>query len=395
MSDRAPSLLQTLVDEAIHGILGFDESGASVYMNRLAREILEIEADTLTVAEICPEPSNAKSYARSLTIEMIATDGFFPDVMMRKRNGLFILARLRVKKVINERGETQSFLMFQDITIQKKLERDLEAKQEEIKKTLTELLEQNRQLKELDQAKDRFIALTTHELRTPLAAIVATAEVLDLKLYESEEQKEGFIKTIHEQGLHIMALVNDILDFAKIRAGKMEFFVEQIDLVPVVSKLAANFRNFATQGLITLDIQKNVPSLMCYADTLRLKEVINNVVNNAIKYNRAQGRVEIKFEAHGSFARVIVSDTGLGIPGDKLHHVFNEFETVEGVARHHKGTGLGMPISKRLMLAMGGELTLESREGIGTSFYIDLPVDKVLAEEMYRSRLDSWGDQAA
>ncbi len=395
MSDQVSSLFQTLVDEAIHGILGFDESGACVYINRLARETLELETDVLMAADICPEPSNAKAYARSLSTEMIAEDGFFPDVMMKKRNGLFIIASVRIKKVVNERGEKQSFLMFQDITIQKRLARDLEAKQEEIRKTLTELLEQNRQLKELDQAKDRFIALTTHELRTPLAAIVATAEVLELKLYESDDQKEGFIKTIHEQGLHLMALVNDILDFAKIRAGKMEFFVEQIDLVPVVSKLAANFRNFATQGLITLEIQKNVSSLSCYADTLRLKEVINNVVNNAIKYNRAQGRVEIKFEAHANFARVIVSDTGLGIPSDKLHHVFNEFETVEGVARHHKGTGLGMPISKRLMLAMGGELTLESREGIGTSFYIDLPTNKVLAEEMYRLRLDSWGDQAA
>lgn len=94
-------------------------------------------------------------------------------------------------------------------------------------------------------------------------------------------------------------------------------------------------------------------------------------------------------------ARIRCEDTGQGIPSDKIAAVFNEFETVGHVSKHHKGTGLGMPISKRLCQSMGGDLTLESIEGVGTTFFIDVPLEKVLSEDMYNSRQDVWGDLAA
>jgi two-component system cell cycle sensor histidine kinase PleC len=276
------------------------------------------------------------------------------------------------------------------------MQRDLEAKQDEIRNAYAQVIEQNRQLLALDSAKDRFIALTTHELRTPLSAIVATTEVLQLKLYETEEQKEELIETIHEQGMELMELVNDILDFAKIRAGKMEFFVEKLDVVPLVLKLMTAFEQMASKANVTLAIEKPAFDLLTYADSLRLKEVVNNVVNNAIKYNRSGGTVKISFSKLDSgYLRITVSDTGVGISADKIHHVFNEFETIGHVSGHHKGTGLGMPISKRLMEAMGGMLSLESVESEGTSFFIDVPVKKVLGEEFYRTRADALGDLAA
>ncbi|MES2963380.1 MAG: PAS domain-containing sensor histidine kinase [Bdellovibrionota bacterium] len=389
-------ILQIIAEEAIMGIAVFDADGHCFYLNKLAREVLEIPSEgdfDLQLSDIMAE--DRSGIARGFKPEMLANEGLYQDIFMRKKNGHMLLANVGVKHARLDDVGPVSMVMFQDITIQKKLQREVQAKQDEINKAYQDLLEQNRQLKELDRAKDKFIALTTHELRTPLSAIVATAEVLTLKLYETEAQKEEFIQTILDQGLHLMELVNDILDFAKIRAGKMDFYVEQVDLRPLVRRLVSNFDHMASANDVTMKVVVPDQPVMAWTDVLRLKEAVNNVVNNAIKYNRKGGSVTITIGNNGSHARVTVTDTGLGIPADKLKHVFNEFETVGHVSAHHKGTGLGMPISRKLMQNMGGDLTLESVADVGSSFFIDVPAEKVLSEDMYRSRPDSWGDQAA
>jgi signal transduction histidine kinase len=393
---KRSGILQIIAEEAIMGIAVFDSSGKCIYLNKLGREVLEIAAEgdfELVLGDIIAE--DRTGLARGFKLELLQHEGLYQDIFMRKKNGHMLLANVGVKHAILEHVGDVHMVMFQDITIQKKLQREVQAKQDEINKAYQELLEQNKQLRELDLAKDKFIALTTHELRTPLSAIVATAEVLTLKLYESDVQKEEFIQTIHDQGLHLMELVNDILDFAKIRAGKMDFYVEQVDLRPLVKRLVTNFDHMASANEVTMSVVVPDEPVLAWTDVLRLKEVVNNVVNNAIKYNRSGGSVTITVAKGDGSARVTVSDTGHGIPADKIKHVFNEFETVGHVATHHKGTGLGMPISRRLMQNMGGGLTLASVPGEGSSFYIDVPTDKVLSEDMYRSRPDSWGDQAA
>ncbi len=389
-------ILRIIAEEAIMGIAVFDSALECIYLNKLGREVLEVAAEgdvDLKLSDIAAE--DRTGLARGFKQEMLANEGLYQDIFMRKKNGHMLLANVGIKHADLEEVGTVHMVMFQDITIQKKLQREVQAKQDEINKAYQDLIQQNKQLRELDLAKDKFIALTTHELRTPLSAIVATAEVLTLKLYETEEQKEEFIHTIHDQGLHLMELVNDILDFAKIRAGKMDFYVEQIDLHPLVRRLVSNFDHMASQNQVTLTVEAPSQPVLAWTDVLRLKEVVNNVVNNAIKYNRMGGSVTITMETVGGNARVKVTDTGPGIAPDKIKHVFNEFETVGHVASHHKGTGLGMPISRRLMQNMGGDLTLESTPGQGSSFFIDVPAEKVLNEDMYRSRPDSWGDQAA
>lgn len=399
MKDHS-GFFRVIAQEAIMGIMAFEPlSRKCVYINNLGRESLEImdpvdAAIPLRIDDLIVE-NPGHGLARPFNDELLNSEGLTQDVLMRKKNGYLMMANVGVKHVRLDDNTLVTLVMFQDITIQKKLQREVQAKQEEIHKAYTELLEQNKQLKELDHAKDKFIALTTHELRTPLAAIVATAEVLIMKIYESEQQKEDFINTIFEQSLHLMDLVNDILDFAKIRAGKMEYYIEQVDLLPLIQKSTTNFDHMAVKADVKIECECASEQALAYVDMMRIREVINNVVNNAIKYNRPGGKVKISLAAKGNVLRITVADTGQGIPSDKLVHVFNEFETVGNVSRHQKGTGLGMPISKRLMQGMGGDLTLESQEGVGTSFYIDIPVEKVLPEEVYRSRPNHFGDLAA
>lgn len=387
-------LFRGFVDHSVVGMVAFDSGSTSVFANSRAMEILELNDDRGILCEsLFPDAGRSGAY-KLLNRELIAHDGMTSEVMIKKANGHFFLASIGVKHVSLD-NQVFILLTFQDVTIEKKLSRDLQAKQEEIERAYSELLEQNRQLKELDHAKDKFIALTTHELRTPLSAIMATAEVLELKLYESEEQKEEFIKTISEQGRHLMDLVNDVLDFAKIRAGKMDFYVESVELKPLVTKLFNNFTHMAEQANVTMMVDVESGPTHAWVDVLRLKEVVNNCVSNAIKYNRNGGTVTLSLTTYERFARLMVKDTGVGIPADKISSVFNEFETVGHVSKHHKGTGLGMPISKRLMESMGGGLSLKSESGVGSEFYVDIPLDKVLDENMYRSRPDMEADLAA
>ena len=401
-SGVATALFRGLVEHASIGMVVLEEivgEFSIIFANTRALEILELKnIENLEVQTLFPEAERAGQYIK-LSREILGRDGLTPEALMRKSNNHHFLASISVTRLEVE-GRKVSLLSFQDVTIERKLSRDLVAKQTEIERAYSELLEQNSQLKLLDQAKDKFIALTTHELRTPLSAILATADVLELKLYESEEQRELFVKTIGEQGRHLLELVNDVLDFAKIRAGKMDFYVEKVDLRKIAAKLASNMINMAEQDEIKIIVEENPASVEVWADVLRLKEILNNVYSNAIKYNRRGGSVTIsvfEFPPGGDnrFGRIAVRDTGVGIPHDKISSVFNEFETVGHLSRHHKGTGLGMPISRRLAESMGGQLSLQSELGVGSVFYIDIPFDRVLSDDHYRSRPDQDTDYAA
>lgn len=391
---------ELIAQEAMMGIIAFSESTMrSLYLNSLALEALELmamkgEEQVIDVQSLYVE-NDRPGLGRAFSAEMLRTEGFMQDVLLKKANGHTMIANLGIKRIQTDEQGTTIVIMFQDITLQKKLQREVQAKQEEIHKAYTELLEQNRQLKELDLAKDKFIALTTHELRTPLSAIVATVDVLKMELYESEEQKSGFINTIYDQAILLSELVNDILDFAKIRAGKMEYFVEHVEVGPILENIIGSFQQMAQQASVKLEFDRPQVEMKVYVDVLRLREVINNIVNNAIKYNKENGTVQLRAVDEGKSIKVSVRDTGQGISQDKLKNVFNEFETVGSVSKHHKGTGLGMPISKKLIEEMGGSIALESEEGVGSTFTVTIPKEKVLKEEMYRGRPDSWGDLAA
>jgi signal transduction histidine kinase len=389
-------LFQGLVENATVGMIAFEELGDShvvVFSNCRALEILERkDVSGWNCKELFPQ--SVRGSITPFGPEHALRDGLHPEVLMAKATGSSFVASAAIRK-INENGKTLVLLSFQDISIEWKLARDLKAKQEEIARAYTELLDQNQQLKTLDQAKDKFIALTTHELRTPLSAILATADFLENKLYETDDERDEFIRTISEQGRHLLELVNDVLDFAKIRVGKMDFYVEEVVLDTLLKKVVSNFQHMADQSKVSLKFELPTESVKAWADLVRLKEIINNVISNAIKYNRAQGKVSIRLTEHSEdsrrYVRIVVTDTGVGIPADKINGVFNEFETVGHVSKHHKGTGLGMPISRRLVESMGGRLTLKSEYGVGSEFYVDIPMDKVLEESMYRVRpsLDS------
>lgn len=402
MSDDQPkgiaNLFEDITDEAIMAILTFHvASRTAIYHNRLARTLFEIQEVMPGVSEMTLDmlfPSDDKGDFTPFSDTLIQSQGFFQDILIRKANGASFVANVGVRH-IESAGGSILLLMVQDITLQKKLQRDITAKQIEIKAAYEELLKQNRQLKALDIAKNRFIAVTTHELRTPLSAMVASAEILKLGLYDGETQAKEFIDIIYEQGLHLQELVNDILDMAKIQAGKMDYYVQEQDLSPLLKSLEENFAGMAENSGVKIQLKEPELPRTCYFDELRMRQIISNIVNNGIKYNRPGGTLDMWTETRGGMLRIFIKDCGPGIPEDKFDTIFNEFETIGQVSAHHKGTGLGLPISRKMLEGMGGAIGLESVMGEGSTFWIDVPTSKVLPEEFYRPRPEQNSDLAA
>lgn len=372
------------------GIVVFDQAnGDCLFINPMAKNMLGTATPTISGMVPASDKPPLKSFAQ----DILAADGLYHDIVIRTTESSFI-GNVGVRKLEVD-GHAAHLLMLQDVTLQKKLQRDIIAKQAEIKATYEELLKQNRALRELDLAKNKFIALTTHELRTPLSAMVASAEILKMGLYDSPEEMREFIDMIHDQGIHLQELVNDILDFAKIQAGKMDFYLEQHNPEKLVGNIVHNFQSMAETHKVTLKIESPPQELLAYYDELRLKQIASNIINNAIKYNRPGGTVRVHFTDEVDHIRLYVEDTGRGIPADQFDKVFNEFETVGQMADHHNGTGLGMPISRKLSEGMGGKLQLTSVEGVGSTFWVELPKEKIMDPALYRPRSENIGDPAA
>lgn len=376
-----PHLYQTIAEEAVFGIVVFNQKEECLFSNNAAN--FALHTDQPDLAQIVP--SETQGQLKPFTRELLHHDGFYQDIVMANADGGTFIANLGIRFVQVDH-QSAHLIIFQDITIQKKLQREILAKQMEINSAYEDIVRQNRMLKQLDSSKDRFIALTTHELRTPLAAMVSAAEILKLGLYDNDQQMKEFIDLIYEQGLQLQDLVNDILDFAKIQAGKMDFYLEKKDPFAVLQSVVRNFEGMAETSQVKLYLHAPSQPLPCYFDEVRLRQIVSNIINNAIKYNRLNGRVDVTIEDTGERVRISVKDTGQGIAKDQFDKVFNEFETIGHVAHHHQGTGLGMPISRKLAEGMGGSVTLESEVNIGSVFSVELTKQKVLADHYYRAR---------
>lgn len=377
-----PHLYQAVAEGAISGIVVFEQAtGKCLFINHAASDLLGTEAPTLETLIPAADKPPFKSFAQ----DILGNDGLYHDIVINTASGLPFIGNIGVRS-LGVDGVHACLLMLQDVTLQKKLQREILAKQSELRAAFEEMKRQNQQLRDLDLAKDRFIALTTHELRTPLSALIASAEILKLGLYDSPKQMLEFIDMIFEQGQQLQDLVNDILDFAKIQAGKMDFYIEENDTLPLVEDVVRQFESMAEANAVALKIERPAFSTKCYFDEMRLRQVISNIVNNAIKYNRSGGSVRVHFAEHADHLRILIEDTGKGIPVDQFDKVFNEFETIGNVAQHHKGTGLGMPISHKLMTGMGGKIAFISEFGKGSTFWMEIPKTKVLDEGVYRPR---------
>ena len=245
-----------------------------------------------------------------------------------------------------------------DITKEVKVEREL-------KKALKEL-------KELDQMKDEFLQNVTHEFRTPITAMLTTNRLIKDSV---SDEKLGKLLELNERSTwRLNRLVGAILDYAKVEKGTMELKTTAVDLAFEVGDAVSNLKSLSEeQGIrITVQVPHNLPEVM--GDPEAVQIILGNLLNNAVKFNRPGGVVDISTCEKGGFVEVAVADTGIGIPKGERKRIFESFYQVDGTTtRRYDGTGLGLVLTKKLVELQGGSIAVESEVGKGSSFIFTLP----------------------
>jgi PAS domain S-box-containing protein len=260
---------------------------------------------------------------------------------------------------------TQGYAL--DITARKQAEADREM-------LLSQAQMQNERLLELDRMKDEFVALVSHELRTPLTSIRGYLELLLEDGAGFEQAHTDWLSVIDRNSERLLCLVEDLLLKAQVNAGKVALTVKEIDLAAIVEQSVETGATIATaRGITLVSSTGAVPPVA--ADPVRLGQVIDNLISNALKFTPAGGRVEVRASERGGRARIEIADTGMGISPAEQEHLFERFyRTAQAQTDAVPGVGLGLSIAKAIVEAHGGSLSCESVEGAGTTFTIELPL---------------------
>jgi signal transduction histidine kinase len=241
------------------------------------------------------------------------------------------------------------------------------------------------QLRELDRLKSSFLANMSHELRTPLNSILGFADVMLEELDGPlTENMNNDLLLIQKNGKHLLHLINDILDMAKIESGKLNLIIEEFNLFEIMEDVNSITSSLANEKNLALYIEPDSDhEVMVNADRTRLRQVLINLVNNAIKFTE-KGSISLHARRTDHNVLITVKDTGIGIPPDQLESVFQEFTQVDSsTTRKVGGTGLGLPISRRLIEMHGGRLWAESTGnlGEGSTFYVFMPIEAKVESE--------------
>ncbi len=227
-------------------------------------------------------------------------------------------------------------------------------------------------LERLEQVRQEFLSNVSHELRTPLTAMLAFIETLEAGALDDREASERFLSIIRRNAMRMNDLIDDILELSAIETGNVRVRATPVELAPIVTEVISSLAAKAGERKITVSNEVD-PKATVYADPRRLEQMLTNLVENAIKFNRENGRVTIKHE-RGRRDRIMVEDSGEGIPAQHVERLFERFYRVDRArSRDLGGIGLGLAIVKHLARAHEGEVTVTSEVGRGSTFTIELP----------------------
>lgn len=237
--------------------------------------------------------------------------------------------------------------------------------------------DQNEKILEADRVKNEFLANISHELRTPLNAIIGFSEALKLKIFGAlNEKQEEYINDIHASGIHLLGMINDLLDLAKIEAHKMKLAKEDFNVIRGITEVINVVRALADKKNIAITFEPVEESIEIYADYRKFHQILYNLLSNAIKFTHEDGNIEIGVEKQKNNIQFFVKDNGIGIDPKYHGKIFAKFQQVDNsYTRKHSSTGLGLTITKELVELHGGKIWIESALEEGTKFIFTLPKD--------------------
>ncbi len=276
-------------------------------------------------------------------------------------------------KRLTIRGKSCIFENFHDISIQKNVERELQVAKEKAE--------------ESNRLKSAFLANVSHEIRTPMNGILGFADLLRESELSGEVQQK-YIQVIRRSGKRMLNIINDLIDISKIEAGQMDLYFESVNINSILKEQCSFFRPEAeSKGLVFVCKEVLDEDAMVFADSIRLNQILCNLLNNAIKYTK-YGKIEFGCRVNADNYEFYVYDTGVGIIADLQDKVFERFRQGElEMTKKYEGVGLGLSISKAYVERMGGEIWLKSSPGVGSTFYFTIPLslpDKERVNVKYR-----------
>jgi signal transduction histidine kinase/ActR/RegA family two-component response regulator len=255
---------------------------------------------------------------------------------------------------------------------------ELEEQKEELSEKIKELEIAKKEIEQSSKYKREFLANMSHELRTPLNSIILLSKLISENENIDNDDKQK-AKVINKAGKELLLLINDILDLSKVEAGKMEMNEEEVSSEEIAQDIFNLFNETAKSKNLEFKVENNYKGTFI-SDALRLSQVIKNLLSNAFKFTK-EGFVKFSIDKQNNNLIFKVSDSGIGIPADKLNTIFDEFKQVDGsITREFGGTGLGLSISKKIVDMMKGKIEVESEAGKGTTFRIVIPLKEVQKE---------------
>ena len=340
---ESKSRLEAVFLSMFEGVMVVDTDGFILLINEALKKFLKIEGDVLG-----KKPIEA---IRNLEIQEIVDNSLRSDdglisqeisTLLPEQKVLLVHAT-PIKKNKNTEG---AVLVFHDVT----------------------------NLRKLEQIRQDFVANVSHELRTPISSIKGYAETLIDGALKDKENAKDFLKIILSDSNRLANLIDDLLNLSKIESGKLLMETKSHKLRPIVEKVVSSLKGQIENKSITLkiDISKDTPNIL--VDETRIKQVLLNLIDNAIKYNSPNGKITISAQEVNNFIKVDITDTGIGIPNKDLQRLFERFYRVDKArSRELGGTGLGLSIVKHIVQAHNGDVSVQSVEGQGSTFSFTIP----------------------
>ncbi|HEX8948824.1 MAG TPA: response regulator [Dissulfurispiraceae bacterium] len=399
--------LENVLDNSADVIITTDNETRIVEFNKGASRVLGYAKEEMAgrkASDLWVKPEE-----RQEILALLAREGYIAnyETQLKAKNGRMVDVSLTLS-LIKDGGDRPvgTVGISKDITEKKRLERAIEERNLELQE-LNEKLEEkvfertkdlekaNRELERSNKLKSQFIATMSHELRTPLNSILGFSELLMDGLYGplSEKQKRH-INNIYNSGSHLLQLINNILDIAKIESGKLELNLESFMVGQAISEVEAVVRSLADKKKqrLAVRVSDNVPPLK--ADRIKFKQILYNLLSNAVKFTPEDGDIFLDavlvkgqdlagqasggaliYAEKGDYLKLSVTDTGIGIRKEDRERIFSEFEQGDSsFSRKYEGTGLGLALTKRLVELHGGEILVESKESEGSTFTIIVPL---------------------
>ena len=356
-----------IISTAHDAFVGMDDQGSIIEWNLAAEKTFgwsrdEVIGRSLTMT-IVP-PAYRESHEGSLAHLLRTGEGAILNTRLEltalHRAGHEFPIELLVW-AIHTAGKRSFNAFIRDITEQKRAETAVRMAREEAERA--------------NQAKSNFLASMSHELRTPLNSILGFAELLqDPAFGRLDDQQRKFVANIHGSGTHLLGLVNDVLDLSKVAAGKMELHLEPVNVAAVVQGIADIVRPLADRKKLTFTVDPVDRHLQVLADAARVKQILYNLISNAIKFTPEGGDIAVRAMALPDALRFSVEDDGIGIAEGDQERIFQEFQQVDSaLSRQFDGTGLGLALTQKFVRLHGGDISVTSSPGMGSTFTFTLP----------------------